>query len=300
MTPQRRGGLNATSRRTGCERGGHVVRMLLAVTIVVFLERPAVCASNRALTASAESAVCYHRFLDLNDPCAVRDANGEALLTFAAFDANDTLIRTQGFAGIDAWRTHAASAPRLADSKTEQVGWRLAGGDEGIFWHLRALVYLCPEYDHILAAIESRPLVYDGNTRTWVAPGVELTDGINYLDQFQAIVNWNPTTSSAYGGGQPWDRFPPLVALAHELAHAYQRIAEDSRTYSSPLQVAAMQAENLVRGAFYRKVPGYADIKPRPGNLGVYLGGAIQYLFDTFEWLDWAPGYAPLLDVFEE
>ncbi|MBN1362839.1 MAG: hypothetical protein JW993_19730 [Sedimentisphaerales bacterium] len=241
-----------------------------------------------------------YRFLDLDDPGAVRDVNGVAVLTFGGFDANDVLVDAWGFESIDAWRAYAASDPCLADSKTEQVGWRLAGGDEDIFWQLRAIVYLCSEYENILTAIESRPLVYDGNTRTWVAPGIERTGGGNYLDQYRAIVHWNPFTSSVYGAGVQWDRFPPLVALAHELVHAYQRIAEDRRTYSSPLQVAAMQGENLIRSAFYRKVPAYADIKPRPGNLGFYLNGTVQFLFDTFEWLDWSPAYAPLLDVFEQ
>lgn len=244
--------------------------------------------------------IVSYRFLDLDDPAAVRDANGVALLTFGGFDANDMLVRTQGFASLDAWRAYAGQDPLLAGRKTQQPGWQLASGDEDIFWQLRALVYLCGEYDNILAAIESRPLVYDGNTRTWVAPGIELTGGINYLDQFMVTVFWNPTLTSAYGGTSPWDRFPPLVALAHELFHAYQRIAEDRRTYSSPLQIGAMKDENLIRSAFYRKVPGFAYVRPRPGNRGFYLDAVFQYLFDAVEWSDWSPDYTPLLDVFEQ
>ena len=76
-------------------------------------------------------------------------------------------------------------------------------------------------------------------------PGIELTGGDNRFDLSTATVFWNPNVSSAAGGVQPWDRFPPLVALAHELVHAYQRIVEDETTYTSPLQVPAMKEENL-------------------------------------------------------
>jgi hypothetical protein len=66
------------------------------------------------------------------------------------------------------------------------------------------------------------------------------------------------------------------------------------------LQVAAMKEENLVRQAFYRRVPGYGDVRPRPGNAGFYLGTMLQYLFDDVQWPDWSLSYAPWLDVFLE
>lgn len=282
----------------------NLANVVLAVGAVCLLGDVRALARD-PLTAQAEGAgndraICSYRFLCLDDPDAVYDANGVAMLTFGGFDANDTLVRAQGFESVEAWCDYARHDPCLAETKSEQVGWQLAGGNEDLFWQLRAIVYLCSEFDNTLAAIESRPLVYRGDTRTWGPPGIELTTGINYLDQFTATVFWNPVASSAYGGASPWDRFPPLVALAHELVHAYQRIAEDRRTYSSPLQIAAMKDENLVRYAFYRKVPGYAGIKPRPGNRGFYLGGAFQYLFDTVEWPDWPLDEVPLLDVFEQ
>ena len=239
-------------------------------------------------------------FLDLDDPCAVKDANDNAMLTFGGFDANDQLVWVKGFQGIDAWRVYAAHDPCLVNDRTAQVGWTLSGGKEDIFWQLQALIHLCPEYRRTIKAIESRPLIYDGAHKMWLTPGIELTGAENRFDLSTATLFWNPTVSSAAGGVQPWDKFPPLVALAHELIHAYQRILEDETTYTSSLQAPAMKDENLIRHAFYRRVPGYRDIKPRPGNAGFYQGPVLQYLFDTVEWVDWSLAYTPLLDVFLE
>ena len=252
--------------------------------------------------------ICWYGFLDLDDPCAVRGADGDAVLSFGGFDVNDRLIWVKGFESIDAWRTYARDDPCLANDRTGQVGWALSGGNEDMFWQLQTLLYLCPEYRNIVESIESRPIIYDGNRKTWLVPGIELTGADNRFDLSTATIFWNPTVSSAAGPGaqqpsglgQSWDRFPPLVALAHELVHAYQRIVEDAATYTSALQIPAMKEENLIRYAFYRRVPGYRDIRPRPGNAGLYEGPVLQYLFDVVEWADWLPSYAPLLDVFRE
>jgi hypothetical protein len=90
------------------------------------------------------------------------------------------------------------------------------------------------------------------------------------------------------------------VGLAHELIHAHQRVVEDKYTYASPMQIDAMKGENLARYAFFKKVPGHGDIRPRPGNLGYYLNGQVNTYFDDIDWSDWSPSFSPLLDVFEE
>ncbi len=272
---------------------------MVGILSVRAAEPPLAAADTTGLAAPA-GVICSYEFLDLDDPCAVRDADGNALLTFAGFDANDRLVWARGFESLDAWRAYAGNDPCLANDKMGQAGWALSGGQEDLFWPLQALLYLCPEYRNIVTAIESRPLVYDGNRRIWLAPGIQLTGADNRFDLAAATIYWNPTVTSAAGGVQLWDRFPPLAALAHELVHAYQRLVEDQTTYSSPLQIAAMKAENLVRHAFYRRVPGYHDLRPRPGNAGFYLGPMLQYLFDDVGWADWSLRYAPGLDVFLE
>ena len=280
-------------------------RMLLSTVFCVActLGAGSICAWGQnpvATSGERGGGIVSHEFLNLDDPCAVSDADGRAMLTFGAFDADDELVWAKGFANVDAWIAYAGNDPCLAGVKTQQAGWTLSGGREGIFWQLQAIVYLCPECRSLLEAIESRPAIYDGLRRIWLTPRVERTTGDNRFELITAVVFWNPNVMSAFGGAAPWDEFPPLAALAHELMHAYQRVVEDRLTYTSPLQAPAVKFENLMRRAFHRKVPGYDRVRPRPGNAGVYLGPEFQYLFDTLEWGDWSPSYVPLLDVLVE
>ena len=169
-----------------------------------------------------------------------------------------------------------------------------------MFWPLQALLYICPFYRGIVTAVESRPLLYDVRAGEWGAPGIALTDGDNLCYQATAFISWNPTTTSVYDRTRRWHHFPPLIALAHELIHAQQRVLEDEYTYGSTLQIDAMKGENLARYAFYRKVPGNEDLPPRPGNQGYYLNSRFSMYFDDMEWADWSPDFNPLLDIFEE
>jgi len=278
------------------------VRLSAALCAVCTLDVALICAREQNLVTAFESEarIVSYEFLNLDDPRAVRDADGRAALTFMAFDADDELIWVRGFANVDAWVAYARNDPCLAGEKTRQVGWLLSGGKEDVFWQLQAIVYLCPECRNIMEAIESRPMIYDGLRRTWLTPGVEWTSGDNRFDLTTSVVFWNPSITSVFSGAAPWDDFPPLAALAHELVHAYQRVIEDRLTYTSPLQIPAVKYENLMRQAFRRKVPGYERVQPRPGNAGFYLGSEFQYLFDNIEWEDWSPSYVPLLDVFVE
>jgi hypothetical protein len=248
----------------------------------------------------ADIPAASYGFLDLRDPRALADEAGQPLLTFAQFDANDTIVWTRGFADVDAWCRYAQSDPNLAGGKTEQPGWILCGGDEEVFWPLQALLYVCPFYRGVVSAVESRPLLYDVRAGQWGAPGIALTDGDNLCYQATAFISWNPTVTSVYDRSKRWHHFPPLVALAHELIHAQQRVLEDEYTYGSTLQIDAMKGENLARYAFYRKVPGNEDLPPRPGNQGYYLNARFNTYFDDMEWADWSPDFSPLLDIFEE
>ena len=281
-------------RHVDSERG--LTRIVTSVFVVLF------AASLMPVTAQADPGMlaASYGFLDLTDPDAVHDANGLPMLTFARFDANDAVAWTQGLESIDDWCAYARFDPELAADKTEQVGWMLTDGDEDIFWPLQALLYLCPAHRSIVAMVESQPLLYDLYAAQWVAPRIELTDGPNVNLQATATVQWNPTIDSVFGRKKRWHSFPPLVALAHELVHAKQRVIEDKYVYASSMQIDAMKGENLARYAFYRKVPGYEDLRPRPGNRGFYLNGKFQFYFDDIDWADWSPAFSPLLDVFEE
>lgn len=295
----RRDSLEERVPACGDSRRAHAADLARAVLVVLaavlaFFQSPALGQVDPNEIASSRV------FLNLEDPNVVRDEQGVALLTFARFDANDTLVWVEGFRSVDAWCEYARSDPDLAGAKTEQTGWMLSGGDEDIFWPLQALLYLCPAYRSIVDAIESRPVVYNVLGRAWVAPSLELTDGANACYQPTAAVSWNPAITGVFDRTKRWHRFPPLVGLAHELVHAHQRVVEDKYTYASPMQVDAMKGENLARYAFFTKVPGHGDVRPRPGNLGYYLNSQVNHYFDDIDWGDWSPRFTPLLDVFEE
>jgi hypothetical protein len=96
-------------------------------------------------------------------------------------------------------------------------------------------------------------------------PGIELTGADNRFDLSTTTIFWNPSVTTAAGGAQPWDKFPPLVALAHELVHAYQRIVEDKTTYASSLQIPAI------------KEASSAMAPPRAGLRGHHTSGVLAY-----------------------
>ncbi len=270
------------------------------MALLLFAGICAVWPASAMSQVDANGLAFSYGFLDLADPCAVRDEQGVTMLTFARLDANDTLVWAEGFESIDAWCGYARSDPDLSSARTEQVGWMLCHGDEDIFWPLQALLYVCPAYRSVVQAVESRPTLYDVRAGVWGTPGIELTDGENLCYQATAVISWNPTIASVFGRAKLWHSFPPLVGLAHELIHAQQRVLEDEYTYGRTLQIDAMKGENLARHAFYRKVPGHKDLRPRPGNQGYYLDARFQDYFDDIDWEDWTPDFSPLLDVFEE
>ncbi len=268
--------------------------ILLAILGVVWFISTAPAAADPNEIASP------YGFLDLDDPRAVVDANGAPLLTFVRYEADDGVLWARGFVDIDAWCAFARKDPTLSASKTEQAGWALSVGDEAIFWPLQALMYICPEVRDTVGAIESRPVVFDRFTRKWRAPHIEFTDGENLCQQPSGTVYWNPTITRAYGAPVAWDVFPPLVGLAHELVHAWQRVVEDRQMYGSSMQVEAMKRENVVRYAFYRKVPGFEWVRPRPGNKGYFRNGTFVAYFEDMEWSEWSVDFNPMLDIFED
>lgn len=245
-------------------------------------------------------AVAFYDFLDLDDPQIAVDGNGAPMLTFARFDADENVLWTRGFASIDAWCTYARNDPNLNADKTEQTGWAICLGDEEIFWPLQALMTICPAVRDTVGAIESRPLVYDRFARTYKTPHIEFTTGENLCNQPSATVLWNPTITQGFGAPVAWDTFPPLVGLAHELVHAWQRVVQDKQIYGSTMQIDAMKGENVARHAFYRKVPGNESLLPRPGNKGYYRDGEFIAYFEDMAWSEWSPNFNPLLDIFED
>ena len=67
---------------------------------------------------------------------------------------------------------------------------------------------------------------------------------------------WNPNEDTIIDGSKGWHHLPPLAMLAHELGHAYARIDGDPTTFG---EGAAMDAENVIRYVFYKKIPDYGE-----------------------------------------
>ena len=193
---------------------GRTIRLPGLLLCVVLAPLLFILGHAAAQIAPADSnAVAFsYGFLELDDPRVVADANGVAMLTFACFGEDDNLLWTRGFASIDAWCTYARNDPNLSAQKTEQTGWALCLGDEEIFWPLQALLYICPSVRDTVAAIESRPLVYDRFARACKVPHIEFTDGENLCQQPSATVPWNPTIPRPYRPPVPMDsRSTPSV-----------------------------------------------------------------------------------------
>lgn len=277
--------------------GPSLVSLWGLLALVVLL--PGYVAARTAAPGLNAVGLSYD-FLNLDDPRVVSDVDGAPMLTFACFDEDDSLVWMRGFAHIDAWCEYARDDPDLSARKTEQAGWAMSQGNEEIFWPLQALMVLCPSVRDTVEAIESRPLVFDRFAGAWKTPHIEFTTGQNFCHQPSATVYWNPTITRAYGAPMAWDTFPPLVSLAHELVHAWQRVVEEKQIYGPTLEIAAIKGENLARYAFYRKVPGNESLRPRPGNRGIYRNGTFVAYFDDMEWSEWWPGFEPALDTFME
>ena len=102
-------------------------RSFLWALAVVTLALPGYAAAQ---ATDPNAAICSYGFLDLDDPHVVAGTNEVAMLTFACFDEDDSLLWTRGFASVDAWCTYARNDPNLSAHKTEQTGWALCLGDE--------------------------------------------------------------------------------------------------------------------------------------------------------------------------
>jgi RHS repeat-associated protein len=251
-----------------------------------------------------------YKFLDLGP-----DDN---TLTFARINDSGEVAWSVGFENIGMWMRWAFRHPYFDDwgaenlaSIDQRAGWKLAGGDRYVFWNLQALIYLTSEdetWATTIAAIENKNIVnferitpeekeenpswhtcYDYCGNTPYMPWHTL-----YWDPLYTIV---PGTSE---DSPKWYTFPALAGFAHELIHAWERECGDPALYSGcrgqnteNLEMGAMIGENNVRYAFYKKVPGFQDIFPRPGYGGTHpdLGATAVEAWAIARTPGWVPAY---------
>jgi RHS repeat-associated protein len=220
-------------------------------------------------------AYCGNNPLGRVDPSGLADytygfldlaASAAGLLTFACFDSDKNIVWTTEFSDLASWQKWISS-PRWFGSKKEQLpGYHLTGGNEQLFWDIQTLIYLGykDDWESKIAAIEKagRRALEQTSVISGSRYQCKAQDGIG-------TVLWRRSQSVMYGGMRGWHRYPNLAALAHELGHAYDDVTNGmvwpaSLEESIRTEKVAMEHENQIRYAFYRKVPGYSWVLPRP------------------------------------
>jgi RHS repeat-associated protein len=247
-----------------------------------------------------------------NNPIGRTDASGldyklyfeDDTLKFGDFDSEGTLISllwegAEGKADFEAFYDWAADSSLFTSAwMSEQAGFKLwinsagqAGFDERLFWEIQTLVYLGMANEYLISEIGRM------GTKISIGPGV---NGYSKLDN---IVGWNRGITSL-GWNDEWDSFHPLVALTHELGHAYHfRLgAENKRNvfsddYEKANHFYAVTVENQARKVFFDIVPGYKGKQyPRPWEEQFSDGGGKGFLYGVSAakaWQYWSniPGW---------
>jgi hypothetical protein len=165
------------------------------------------------------------------------------------------------------------------------------GEQDKFFWELYFAMMITPNASNLLASIEA----------TMAGKGVT----VEYVSGWANVgwwwetntLKWDPSLTKWYDGSETWNLFGhPIVALVHELCHAYddifaEKLPEGMTTPQAEFH--AIEAENHARRALYEKAPGCADLLPRPGYLqGDYTdGGKNPITWENYHYsmLKWSP-----------
>jgi len=154
--------------------------------------------------------------------------------------------------------------------KEKQVGWELSGrweseqklSRDSVFWRLQAMRYLSSDVGGIIGAIEGilGQSQYSLSIYANFTPKPEYNgscSGYRFKEN-NIVIDWNYHGEILFG-----KQSPGLVALTHELSHAYDFL-RDGSVVEPQSQGDAIALENRMRLAFYWKVPGsLPNIYPR-------------------------------------
>jgi hypothetical protein len=203
----------------------------------------------------------------------------------------------------------------METSRGARPGYKLAGEDEKLFWEIQILILLNHDFLHVVDYIERNGVV----VQTTSGGGKENDSEFYRPDSMRGLQNtikWNSSEASWLSqfvgdsyyeqrAALEWYYFPPLVILAHEMAHAYDyylpagfRVTDGSLVSEEHY---AVSWENIFRYAFFRKVPGYEWVRPRPAygfsdRLGYQdtYSAALSGLHPDIKWEDYFSGQYPL------
>ena len=123
--------------------------------------------------------------------------------------------------------------------------------------------------------------------------------------------DWTHDDQQQFGEAPSWWLgFPAIVALAHEIEHGYQDAMGELVGYGRDIgnrvgavaEQKAMQAENAMAYAFYKKVPGYGKggAHEIAGPRTYYnraqrslLTGELYDVKKAMTWDEWSPCFTP-------
>jgi RHS repeat-associated protein len=251
---------------------------------------------NNATNTTDPSGLGSFGFLAMDDPAATA-----GMLTFAIYSDDGSIWRTFAYGSLEEWMDDVKSGAFdrffSEEWKENQAGWKLSGGDEDVFWQLQTLIFLCGDQNFSSDPENSWLSVADWiseieNAETTVTlkawPGAVMPANVGYNVLSHEVSYYPDATSVDGGGSRAWHTFPGLAILAHELEHAHQHVVEGynpaALRHRKRAEQGAMRVENLIRHAFYTKVPGWEDLVPRPG----YSIGTAD-----MSWAEWSPYWLP-------
>jgi len=252
----------------------------------------------------------YGKFLD-------SDESGLLRFAWVYGDGREEVLGS--FSDMDAWMAWAAAdytyGGRDETDLWQRTGFTFSGYTNGneengaVFWSVQACIFLTEglkdayDFEGMVHIIESAGV-------RW-APVSDWSVGPLYNpDPLGKRVEWNPGNGfwnfALQDGvrGPSWWNVPNLAALAHEIGHAYDDATNRWQTFTKDDDIAreqwAMYHENVMRYAFYRRVPdcgkgGRHYTRPRPAYGFSNVSGYESYGFvpgqshmhRDVSWEDW-------------
>ncbi|MBN1362385.1 MAG: RHS repeat-associated core domain-containing protein, partial [Sedimentisphaerales bacterium] len=260
----------------------------------------AYCANNSTNRVDPTGMIYYEildRPLDKTDPAYNKVTLGE-------FNDDGTPTgRTRSFSSLEKLLEHMKVRYDLWVDLPECAGWmlstahaeKLTEDEEFVFWSIQTLILLDHSFKAEVEEIERDPSasisllsgigsdsIVSGTQVSWA---YEASDYI-HLPLFHREADPHFTERANLG----WYRVPPLAMLAHELAHASSVIADKIEDEKN-----SVAWENVFRYAFYKKVPGYGWVLPRPAygwsDLGEPYEPTLSGLHPDISWDEYWKGH---------
>ena len=187
------------------------------------------------------SGLSYYGILDRDHELAVADK-----ITFACFDDDGDIKWLHSFDTMDAlisWRKGILRREGKTWRQDDADIRRISSNSESVYWSIMTLTYLNYEQEDYKSNIQ-RLWEYGVNVHERTSGGSQHSGG---------TISWD-SSQEHFGGDMNWHYVPPLAMLAHELGHAIAAYISDGSG-----EGPAMDAENVIRYAYYKKIPGYGE-----------------------------------------